>query len=364
VPLQVPYEDIFIHPDDYFDTASYGKDFIQDPYQAPFLKVMKLAVALTDHEFHFYDPEEIDTRRRTLARSKIRDDSTLGTDPTNGILVDSDDDESGQLGNDTDDSEGDFIILQPQKRIKIADSDAVEEIEDGSESEDSKVEVDELQEDETQNEKGNIRFEVREDMDMDELEEDKGEKRKTMSANSENGEVHVICCSPLYVLTATRKGRLMITRQTSRLEHRSRRNSHRALPPECHPRRNVRKQAPLVHLRTSERHPRIARMVSFILSVSLPLLIAIRQGLPGDTEGDASGLSPDNEHTAANTSGAPLPVEELPGARPKPKSVPHTRRSVRRGNKESATVLRRGTRSSRKRVIFKVVRCAVRNLCP
>ena len=58
MPLQMPYEDILTHPDDYYNTASYGEGFIQDPYQAPFLTVMKLVVALTDNDFHFYDPEE------------------------------------------------------------------------------------------------------------------------------------------------------------------------------------------------------------------------------------------------------------------------------------------------------------------
>jgi hypothetical protein len=207
----VPYEDILIHPDDYYNTASYGEDFIQDPYQAPFVTVMKLAVALTDNEFYFYDPEEIKTRCRTLSPSQIRDNSTLGTDIVNSVLVDSDDDDSGQQGNDTDDSEGDFI--QPQKIIKTADRDEVEEIEDGSETADSKVELDELEDDVTQNGKGNTKFEVCEDMDVDVHKE--GEKRKNLSAKSENGEAHVICYIPFYMLTAIPKGQLMISQHHS-----------------------------------------------------------------------------------------------------------------------------------------------------
>jgi hypothetical protein len=173
VPLQVPYEDIVVHPDNYYNTSSYGEDLIEDPFQVPFMKLFDMASALRKDPFQFYDPRDIDTRRQALVRARLtsKDDSTLGTGAMNDILDISDDGEGicrkeGDRYNGSDD--GSIMLIS--ERSKLA----------GRESEEYKPEDDELDEDENTMGEGRSLLKEYENCDVDEDENATGQGRSLL----------------------------------------------------------------------------------------------------------------------------------------------------------------------------------------
>jgi hypothetical protein len=191
----VPYEDIFIHSEDYYDTTSYGEGLIQDPFDVPLLRLLNMVTTLAKNEFNFYSPEVIKMRRRVLAQSNNKNDSTMGTHTADDILDASDNDQQQEDDSEHNGSD-DCIIFKSQHRNKISDSDL-----DTSED-DEDVNIDELEDDEEgkgksipsedeedKNEKMKSMLGEDEAEDVDELDEYENEKTKGMLGEDEDVEM-------------------------------------------------------------------------------------------------------------------------------------------------------------------------------
>jgi hypothetical protein len=188
-----------MHPDDYYDAASYGEDLIGDPFALPFIKLLDMASALRKNPFRFYDPRDIDTRRQALdrAQSTTTADPTLGTGVTNDIIDVSGDDESihgeeGEHLEDTDDSQDgsdDEIILISKKRFKLTGSeseeDKLEDMDFDELKEDENFDIDELEEDKNQKSDGRSLLKI----DVEKLDEDENEKGEGKSLLEEDGDI-------------------------------------------------------------------------------------------------------------------------------------------------------------------------------